>query len=274
MKIKFFQIVLATILISFLSYNIVHACSILPPTIIVKCSNFETSISTYISRSENETSEEYQKRVVAVTIENLYAVSPNCEEDLSPVLEAFEKEISIWLNQKNKRILLDWNLMLELYSTERDDEIQKNSKNLFSCDYEESQRVGNWLIINQTGRSYCFTFTTFSGSCPSVFISLSSFLFYLIMNLSFTTMPYFMGLLIIISLVVYLWWMILRKYSTLAFWKLIIISIVILFAEIFLVFPLFGFFGQIIGWFLFFGLIVLWYIQIKYKTNITSQNGN
>jgi hypothetical protein len=262
MKPNLARIVLATILVSLLSYSIVYACSIIEPTIIVKCSNFETSIIAFESRSENETPENYQKRVIVKTIENLHAVSPNCKEDLSPVLETFEKEIAVWLNRNDKRILLDRDLILEPYSTEKDIEMHKNKNNLFLCRYEESQHIGDWLIVFKTGRPYCLTYWySPGGMCPVIVLSLGGFLLYLLTNLSFTTLPYLAGWLLISGAIIYAWWMLLKNRPAMKQWKLLVISLIIFVVALFLIIPPFWVLGQIIGWILVFGLIVVWYKQ-------------
>lgn len=248
---------------SLFSYSIVNACSILEPTIIVKCGDVETSIRAFEAHLDGETPEDYQKRVEAKTIENLQAASKNCKEDLSPAFETFKKEIIAWL-RKDKRILLDRDLILEPYSIERDNEIQENKNNLFSCRYEESQHVGDWLIVFKTGRPYCLTYWySPGGMCPVIVLSLGSFLLYLITHLSLTTLPYLAGWLMASGAIIYVWWMLLNNRPVIKWWLSFVLSLVIFVVALFLIIPPFWVLGQVLGWVLVFGLMVLWHKQRK-----------
>jgi hypothetical protein len=266
MKNKTAQIVLITILASLLFHSIAQACSLLEPTIRVKCSNLETPILAYISRADSETLEDFQRRIVEATIQNLHEVIPDCKEDLIPVLDAFEQEIAQWVAFKNRRILLDRDLILEPYSIERKSEIQKNKSNLLTCRYEVSKQVGNWLIVSKMGRPYCYTFWyTTGGMCPVVVLSLGHFLYYLVSNVSLASLPYLVGLLLAVGTITYAWWRVLQNQPAIKPWKIISLSAVILIIELFLIVMPFWIQGQIIGWILLFFLLVLWYKQLKDK---------
>ncbi len=246
---------------------------IIAPTIRVKCSNLETSILAQESQAMSETPEDYQERIVDETIKNLHAVIPTCTEDLTPALEAFEQEIIQWFQLKNRRILLDRDLILEPYSIARDSEIQKNKNNLFSCRYEESKHIGNWLIVSEMGRPYCNTsWYGSSGVCPTVVLSLGHFLYYLVTNLNLVALPYLAGLLFVGGAIIYVWWRLLKNQPVMQLWKIIALSAVILAIELFLIVIPFGVLGQIIGWILLFFLAVLWYKRLKNKKVAFSQN--
>jgi hypothetical protein len=147
LNIKVTRSITLAILAGILSYSIVQACSLPAPIIYVKCSNFETSIIDYsLSPLAGETYEDFERRWAHDIFENLHAVTPNCAEDLSPVLATFEQEIVKWLNLK-KSGLLGNSLILEPYSAERASELQKNKSRLLSCRYAEYQQVGTWLIV-------------------------------------------------------------------------------------------------------------------------------
>lgn len=231
---------------------------------MVKCGNLETSIRAFESHLEGETLEDYQKRVEAKTIENFQAVRQNCKEDLSPVFETFKKEIVVWL-RKDKRFLLDRDLVLEPYSVDRDNQIQKNKNDLLLCNYEESKRIGNWLIVFKTGRPYCLPFwdAGHGGMCPTIVISLLGFLFYLVTNLSLTTLPYLAGLLLASGTIIYTWWMLLKNRPVIKGWKAFVLTVTTFVVASFLIFPPFWVLGQVIGWILIFGIMVLWYKQRK-----------
>ena len=272
MKNKAAQIVLITTLASLLSYSIAQACSIIAPTIRVKCSNLETSILAQRGRGISETPEAFQKRMVEETIKNLHAVIPNCKEDLTPALDAFEQEIMDWVIFKNRRILLDRDLILEPYSIERESEIQKNRNNLLSCRDEESKQIGSWLIVSERGRPYCQTFWYGPpGMCPTAVLSSGHFLFYLMKNLSLATLPYLAGLLFVGGTIIYLWWKLLKNQPVMKLWRLITVSVVSLAIELFLLVMPFWVFGQFIGWMLLFFLLVLWYKRLKNPVSTSSQ---
>jgi len=262
MKTKLAKISFLAILLSLIFYSIAQACTLIEPTIVVKCSNGTTPIRAFESRQENEALENFHKREANKTIENLHAVISNCKEDLSPVLNEFEKEVVLWL-KKDKRILLDGNLILEPYSTDRDTEIQKSKNNLLLCEYQESKHVGNWLIVFYTGRPYChpFWYAGHGGMCPIVVMSLVGFLFYLVTNLSLTTLPYLAGWLLASGTIIYAWWMFLKNRPALEWWKALVLTIITLVVSLFLIIPPFWISGQVIGWVLVFGLMVLWYKQ-------------
>ncbi len=264
MKSKLPKIILAIILVSLFSYRIVYACLIIEPTIVVKCSNLQTSIRASESHLEGETPEDYQKRVEAKTIENFRAVSQTCKDDLSPVFETFEKEIAAWL-QKDKRVLLDGDLVLEPYSIDRENQIQKNKNSLLLCKYEESKHIGNWLIVFKTGRPYClpFWYAGHGGMCPIIVISILGFLFYLVINLNLTTLPYLAGLILVSGVIAYMWLALLKNRPAMKWWKILVLTLITFVAALFLIIPPFWVFGQVIGWILIYGILALWYTQRK-----------
>ena len=271
MKNKAAQIILITLLVS-LSYSIAHACSIIAPTIRVKCGNRETLILAQEGLAISGTSEDYQKRVADETIKNLHAMIPNCKEDLTPAIDAFEKEIIQWLDVQNRRILLDRDLILEPYSMERESEIQKSKNNLLACRYEESQRIGNWLIVSELGRPYCDTsWYSSPGMCPTITLSLGNFLFYLVTNVSLVSLPYLAGLLGVGGAIIYSWWVLLKNQPVMKLSKIITLSIVILLIELFLIVMPFLVLGQILGWILLFFILVLWYKKLKSKGLASAQ---
>ena len=273
MKNKAVQVAIITILASLLSYSIAQACTIIAPTIRVKCSNLETSILAQSGGGISETPEAFQKRVTDETIKNLHAVISNCKEDLTPALDAFEDEIIQWLEFKNRRILLDRDLILEPYSIERESEIQDTKNNLFACRYEESKHIGNWLIVSELGRSYCHTFWYGAGGmCPTVVLSSGHLLFYLVTNFSLASLPYLAGLLFAGGIVISVWWRLLKNQPVMKLWKIIALSLVILGIELFLLFMPFWVIGQIIGWILLFFISVLWYKRLKTQKLTVSQN--
>lgn len=266
MKNKVARSILITILVSMLSYSIAQACSLIAPTILVKCSNLKTPILAHESRAIGETSEDFQKRVIDQTIMNLHAVTPQCKEDLTPVLDMFEQEIVKWIEFKNRRILLDRDLILESYSLARESEIQKSKDDLLSCRYEESKHVGSWLIVFEKGRSYCYTYWyNRGGMCPVVILSLGHFLFYLVTNLNLVSLPYLVGLFLMGGAIIYVWWKLLKNQSTIQLNKIVALSAIILVIEFFLIVMPFWVLGQIIGWILLFFLAVLWYKRWKVK---------
>ena len=257
---------------AFLTFSIAYACSPVEPTILIRCSNMEVSIGPNSGRLDGETYEGMQKRWVKETIDNLLAIAPDCEEDLTPVLESFQQDVTIWLDYENKRgAFLDGDLILEPYSVEKEGELSTEKSNLFSCSYREYKHIGNWLIIFETSRPYCHTYWFAAGMCPSVIFSLGHFFFYLTANFSLATLPHFIGLLIAGSTTTYAWWIFLKNRPKLSRLKIISLSIVVLIVELFLIVMPFWLWGQIIGWVLFIGVLVLWYKYLKNGEYVSNQ---
>ena len=272
LKSKSSRIILISILTVLLSYNVVYACSPIEPTIFVKCSNLEVSIVANRTPTEGDIYESVQERWVNDTIKNLYAIVPECAEDLTPILDSFEQEIVKWLDYKNKRgAFLDGDFILEPYSAGKDSELQTNKNSLLSCGYAEYKHIGNWLIIFETSRPYCHTFWFAGGMCPSIIFSLGHFFFYLVMNFSLTTLPHFIVLLIAGSTTTYAWWIFLKKRPKLTRLKIISLSVVVFILELFLIVMPFWLWGQIIGWVLFIGVLVLWYKYLKNGEYVSNQ---
>jgi hypothetical protein len=267
---KIAAVILITVLANVLSYSIVQANSIIAPMILVKCSNLEISILAHTSRPASEVFEEYQQRMVLETIKNLHAVVPDCEEDLTPVLDSFEQEIIQWINLENRRPLLDRNLILEPYSTDRALEIQRYKNNLLSCRYEESEHIDNWLIVFETARPYCHV-VPYSPRYPIV-PSLGQFFFYLVSNLSVTSLPYLAGILCAGGTVVYISWASLKNRPQFKLWKILLLSSVMLPIAFFFIILPFWVSGQMLGWILFFFLLVLWYKQLRSRRLVSSPN--
>ncbi len=265
LKNKYAHVTLIAILAAFLSYSIVYACSPVEPIILIRCSNIEIIVSPNTGPTEGESYKDMQERWVKETMNNLLAIVPECEEDLTPVLDSFKQEVTVWLDYESKRgTFLDRDLILEPYSANRDFQLQKDKKSLLSCGYAEYTHIGNWLIIFETGRPYCFTYWySHGGMCPVIVLSLGGFLLYLLTNLSFTTLPYLAGWLIASGTIIYTWWMVLKNRPVTKGWKSFVISAIIFALALFLIVPPFWIFGQVIGWVLVFGLIVLWYKQRK-----------
>ena len=272
MKNQRTHVVLIAILASLLSYSIAVACSPVTPRILVKCSNLEVSIEGGSQPVTGDTYESILKKRVNATINNLWAVVPECEEDLIPVLPTFEQEIIKWLDYRNnKRGVLDGDLVLEPYSTRRDAELQQKKNNLLSCSYEEYQHFGEWLIVFETSRPYCYDFWYAPGACPSIILSLGHFLFYLVANFNLNALPYLLGLLSAGAALFYLVWRVLKNRPNLQAWKISVLSVVILAVELFLLVMPFWVIGQIVGWILVFYIAILWYKRLKNKEYVFGQ---
>lgn len=267
MKIKSTRATLIAILASILSYGIAQACSPVDPTIIVKCSNLEVSIGADIPPEAGDTYEDIQNRRTTYALKNLQTIVLDCEEDLRPVLASFEQEIIKFLDYRNRNgTFIDGDLILEPYSIEKDLELQIDKNRLLSCGYNDSKHVGNWLIIFETSRTYCYDYwPTGGGWCPSTTISLEHFLLYLVTNFNLTTAPYLAGLLLVIVASIYFMWKLLKNRPVMKLWKIIALTIVILASELFLIVLPFWLIGQIIGWSSLFYILVLWYNQLKHK---------
>jgi hypothetical protein len=272
-KNKTARAVLLAIFTSLLSYSIVQACSLIEPTIIVRCSNLEVSIGAEKLPTENDIDNDVQEKLVNATFENLQALVPKCAEDLTPVLSPLRQELVEWFNSPNqRRVILDGNLIFEPYSTDRAFELQKNKNNLLSCGYSKYKQIGNWLIILETSRPYCQPFWYALGSCPSIVLSLGAFFVYLVTNFSLTTLPYLAGFFLAGVTTMYIWWKVLRDRPALKLWKMIVLSFIILTGQLCVMALPVWLPGQIIGWISCLGLLVLWYIQVKTKRYVSKSN--
>lgn len=274
MKNKLTRVVIITILATLLSYSIVQACSPVQLRILVKCSNLEVSLLEGLSQPiAGDTYEDTQERWINSTINNLRAIVPNCEENMAPVIPAFEQEIITWFeDETNKDAFLDGDLILEPYSSEREAVLSKSRGNVLSCSYTEYKKVGNWLIVLETSRPYCYTFWYAPGMCPSIILSLGHLLFYLATNLSITTIPYLAGLLLSGAVIMYGWWRFLKSRPIMKLWKMIVLSFVLLIAELFLIVMPVWLFIQLIAWFFLFGMLVLWYKYFKTSKDASKAN--
>lgn len=271
-KNKYAYAPLIVLLATFLTFSAVYACSPVEPIILIRCSNMEVPIGPNSGRMDGETYEGMQERWVKDTINNLLAIAPDCEEDLTPVLESFQQEVAIWLDYENKRgAFLDGDLILEPYSMEKEGELSIEKSNLFSCSYAEYKRIGDWLIIFETSRPYCHTYWFGGGMCPSIIFSLGHFFFYLATDFSLATLPHLIGLLIAGSTTTYIWWIFLKNCPKLTRLKTISLSVIVFIIELFLIVMPFWLWGQIIGWISFIGVLVLWYKYLKNVEFISDQ---
>lgn len=272
-KNKTARAVLLAILASLLTYSLVKACSMIEPTIIVKCSNLEVSIRAESPPIENDTDNDAQEQLAKETFVNLQAIVPKCAEDLTPVLEPLSQEIINWFDSADqRRAIFDGNLIFEPYSSDRAFDLEKNKNNLLSCDYGEYKQIGNWLVIFETSRPYCQAFSYILGSCPSIVLSLESFFVYLVTNFSIATLPYLAGLLFASVTTTYLWWQVLRNRPALKLWETVVLSLIVLMGQLCVMVVPVWLPGQVIGWILFFGILVLWYKQLINKKHVSKPN--
>lgn len=238
------------------------------------CSNMEVSIEAGTQSVAGDTYESILKRRLEATINNLLAVVPDCDEDLTSVLPTFEQEIGKWLDYRNNKrgAFLDGDLVFEPYSTDRDSELRQKKNSLLSCSYEEYKHIGDWLIIFETSRPYCYDFWYAPGACPSVILSLGHFLFYLVANFNLNALPYLLGLLSAGAAIFHLVWRVLKNRPVLQAWKISVLSLVILAVELFLLVMPFWVIGQIVGWILVFYIAILWYKRLKNKNYVSGRN--
>lgn len=273
LKNKNVRIILIAILAALLSDGIVYACSPVEPRILIRCSNMEVSIGPDTGRMEGESYDDMQERWVKETMNHLLAIVPECEEDLVPILDSFDQEITVWLDYESKRgAFLDGDLILEPYSFEKEAELSREKDALLSCSYAEHKHIEEWLIVFETSRPYCYTFWYVAGMCPSIILSLGHFLFYLVTNFSFVALPYLAGLLIAGATIIYAWWKFLKNRQVMKLWGIVTLSIMVLIAELFMIVMPVWLFIQVIGWISFFGILVLWYKYFQSAKYASRQN--
>jgi len=236
------RIALSAWVVSLLSYSLAQACTPAPPAIQVKCSNTEVPILA---------PEDAHKK--------LSDIAALCNENLAPVISTFEQRIAESF-RISRLLLLRRELTLEPYSLAREAQIQKGNRNLLSCSYKDLERVGQWLIVQVKGRPYCHELAYFT-TCPTIFFSLSRFLFFLTLNPNLTTLPYLTGFLASIILVTGLWHQYLKRRPTTSRRGVIIESMVLLPLALLLIAIPIGLIAQVIGWAIGCYLLARWRTQ-------------
>lgn len=283
--------------------NSVFACSIAPPTVVVKC-DIENSLlqqdttclndDCSVNVSKNQYGELYmntQDSRNGIYINERYGIQfydfygqeeaqdyqqllsyfdAICVENLDDVKPIFDQEVKIWISTR-KGAFLGGNLIFEPYSISRESELVKSKDAYGNCHYEDFKKVGNWFVVTGTSRDYCYLTGGGGGMCPSATISQIKFFGFLLSNPNSNTLPYLLGYLIALSLAIgFVIYLFKRKELKLFFKpnKFNIIFTLVLGIPTFL-FVLFTgieqIFVWIIGYYVFSSLIKYIYVRVKQK---------
>ena len=120
-----------------------------------------------------------------------------CTEDLSAIRTQFIQAIEDW-SMKGNDSRFGGNLVLTPYSAAEESRLGLARDTYTDCYYAEFERVGDWLLSNQTMRSYCVVNRSLSLSfaCPTAELSYMYFLGFLLTHISQATLPYLAGYLL------------------------------------------------------------------------------
>jgi hypothetical protein len=130
-----------------------------------------------------------------------------CTEDLSAIRAQFIQAIETW-NMKGGDSRFGGNLVLTPYSAAEERRLALARDNYTDCYYAEFMRLGDWLLSNETTRSYCVVNRTLSRtlslsfSCPTAELSSMYFLGFLLTHIDRSTLPYLAGYLLGIAVLV------------------------------------------------------------------------
>jgi hypothetical protein len=118
-----------------------------------------------------------------------------CTEDLSAIRTQFIQAIDAW-RVKEKDSLRDGNLVLTTYSVAEENRLTRDRDSYGSCYYVEFERLGDWLLSNETSRSYCMVSRKLVFPCPTAQLSYMYFLGFLLTHINQATLPYLAGYLL------------------------------------------------------------------------------
>lgn len=194
-----------------------------------------------------------------------------CVENLKDIEPTFAKEVQNWMTTK-KGNFLGGNLIFEPYSTDRESELIESKNAYGNCHYEDFEKVGNWLVVTQTSRDYCYLTGGGGGMCPYAIKSHLQFIGFLLTHPNSDTIPYLFGYLIAVVIAIgFIAYFFKRKELKLFFKpnKFNIIFTLVLGIPTFLLFLMFTGIEQIIVWiigyYIFASLIKYFYLRIKKK---------
>jgi hypothetical protein len=237
---------LTTLLTTLLAYSVASACTPRHFMVLVKCDpQAQYGIPIAVNPGRIETDESLQQDEIA---QQLAALDGQCatDETLTKIAATY---YSKW-HSTPKRFFLDGSLMFEAYSESRFQQLQANNRNLLSCDYEEFERVGDWLVVTETTRPYCLLgpWPNEGGSCPSIVFSQSRFVSYLLSNLNLLHLLYFLAYVVVSGAMVGFWMYVLPQQSARGLTINAVIAILLIPITLCsFVFPIVPF-ADVIGW--------------------------
>ncbi len=296
----FMILLIFTLLVS----NYVHACSIERSTIFLKCdikdSLFQQDTTCLksdcsINVSKNQYGELYldiQDLRIGSRINEKYGIKfygfynredtssyqqllhyldSICVENINDIKPIFTREVQNWM-LTDKGAFLGGNLIFEPYSKDRESELIESKNKYSNCYYEDSKKIGDWFVITETSRDYCYLTDGGGGMCPSTTTSYTKFLVFLLSNPNRTTFPYLTWYLILFGTIIgFLAYLFKRKELKLFFNpnKFNIIFTLVLGILTFLLFILFMGIEQIIiliiGYYILASVVKYIYTRIKNK---------
>ncbi|MBI2547881.1 hypothetical protein HYW21_00885 [Candidatus Woesearchaeota archaeon] len=136
----------------------------------------------------------------SIELQILQSLDSICVEDIDDMNQVFFREIQNWLSTQ-KASPLRGNLIFEPYSLEREFESIKSKKSYGDCYYEEYKRAGDWLIITEIGRDYCYLTGGGETRPPYATKSHLQFIEFILKNPSIYTLQYLFGYVIVLGVV-------------------------------------------------------------------------
>jgi len=114
-------------------------------------------------------------------------------EDIKPIFtQEIERKIS---GKELGGFFVDGDIIFEPYSQSREFELTNQKSEFEKCRYFDFKRAGNWLIVSEETRNYCYVKSEF-WKCDSKVISQPKFFLFLLTNPSNATLPHFLPLLL------------------------------------------------------------------------------
>lgn len=100
------------------------------------------------------------------------------------------QEVQLWKDGW-KGYFRGGSLTITPYDAQEETTVQRANANLLSCGYSETRRVGDWLLIDNTSRTYCHLepFTP-CCLCPDLRLSIFEFIIYLVSHPQVASLPY------------------------------------------------------------------------------------
>ena len=110
-----------------------------------------------------------------------------------------------WQSEESRGTFLKGDLTIRPYDDELAVEYEdEKANNLLHCNYSDVTRGGGWMFVSATSRDYCQSVGGGGGMCPGVGISYSQFVNYLFNNVSSVTIPYIVGFVILVAIILFL----------------------------------------------------------------------
>ncbi len=173
-------------------------CSPPPLQVRVLCDGWDPGFLIYNFRNPERAQEEL------VRIEDI------CRQSLADIKPVFSERVGRWTAEEPPYVAKGGpTLIFEPYSPTRELVLLAGARAYGSCAYQRYERIGSWLVVSEQVRSYCYDNNRLVScySAPDTF-SHSLFVWFLLNNVSISTLPYLipylLGTLVFVAFLVHL----------------------------------------------------------------------